>query len=327
MNIVETIDRFMKPLVAAIIKNRWGYTEEEFQKAKELGFFDVLSVKAMFYWLKAEPVCSRHCSGCHNESRPFYFNPMGMLVKHRCPPGICIHGLSQLSPVIYDYYDHMLRGEDPNRMIFDHVTCTDMGVELGGLGNNLFRITYERMPFLEIARFMFTMVPYLFIRNKRARGECRAVLEAPISGGPEPDEFMKSLPLSKEELESFLASPKRVKRLQAIEKFKDYRIVVKVVSSRACIAGHEAGDEFHIDAMAKILPGEKDQGVCLMALTKIWWRVMLMLERMAAAVDNDVPFESKLFDLPINCYGAGLPLGACGEILMTVELRRVSSSA
>jgi len=25
----------------------------------------------------------------------------------------------------------------------------------------------------------------------------------------------------------------------------------------------------------------------------------------------------------MNCYGAGLPLGACGEILMTVELRKV----
>ena len=34
-------------------------------------------------------------------------------------------------------------------------------------------------------------------------------------------------------------------------------------------------------------------------------------------------FKSKIFDLPMNCYGAGLPLGACGEILMTVELRKL----
>jgi len=58
-----------------------------------------------------------------------------------------------------------------------------------------------------------------------------------------------------------------------------------------------------------------------MALSKIWWRVMLMLERMADAGERAGELKSSLFDLPMNCYGAGLPLGACGEILMTVEIR------
>lgn len=325
MKITDGLDKLVKPLVNRIIVNRWGYTAEEFGKAAGLGFFEVLGLKSMFYWLKAEPVCSLHCSGCHSEGRPFYFNPMGMLIRHRCPASICIHGLSQLSPVIYGYYDHMLRGEDPNRMIFDHVTCTDTGVEMGGLGSNLFRITYERMPFPEVVRFLLIMAPYLFFKNRRARGDCRAVREAPVSGGPEPDRFMEGLPLNKEELASFLASPKRVRRLHAIEKFQGHHVVVKVVSSRACIAGHEAGDEFHLDAMGKVLQEGDGRGICLMALAKIWWRVMLMLERMAAAVDGEVTFEGGLFDLPMNCYGAGLPLGACGEILMTVELRDMAS--
>jgi uncharacterized repeat protein (TIGR04076 family) len=285
----------------------------------ELGLFDVLDMEAMSYWLVVELVCSRHCSGCHNEGRPLYLNPMGMLVKHKCPPGVCIHGLSQLSPLIYDYYDHMLQGKDPNQMIFNHVTCTDTGLELGGLGDNLFRIRREKMPFLEFVRFLNAMTPYLFIKNKRAGGECRAVKEAPTSGGPEPDEFMKELPIKDVELEAFLASPKRVKRLQAIERYKNHHIVVKVVSSEACIAGHEEGDEFLLDSMGKVLPGKDGDGICIMALTKIWWRVMLMLERMA----DDGEFTSQLFNLPMNCYGAGLPLGSCGEILMTVEVRKV----
>ena len=315
---MKVLDKLMSPILKIIIKNRWGYTEAEYQKALELGLFDVLGMEAMSYWLVVEPVCSRHCSGCHNEGRPFYINPMGMLVKHKCPPGICIHGLSQLSPVIYDYYDHMLQGKDPNQMIFDHVTCTDTGLELGGLGDNLFRVRREKMPFLEFVRFLNTMAPYLFIKNKRARGEYRAAKEAPTSGGPEPDEFMRGLPIGEQELESFLASPKRVKRLRAIERYRDHRIVVKVVSSEACIAGHKEGDEFLLDSMGKVLPGDDGDGICIMALTKIWWRVMLMLERMA----DDSEFTSKLFDLPINCYGAGLPLGACGEIMMTVEVRK-----
>lgn len=319
---MDILNRLSTPVLKLIIRNRWGYTEEEFRKASELGFFDVLDMKAMSCWLVAEPVCSSHCSGCHNEGRPFYFNPMGMLIRHKCPPGVCIHGLSQLSPVIYDYYDHMLRGMDPNDMLFDHVTCTDAGLELGGLGDNLFRIRRERMPLLEFARFMMSMAPYLFIKNKRARGECRAAREAPTGGGPEPDGFMRGLPLGDDELEAFLASPKRVRRLRSIERFKDHHIVIKVVSSRACIAGHKVGEEFNVDAFGMVLRPQDKEGVCIMALTKIWWRVMLMMERMASAVEMEGDFESKLFDLPMNCYGAGLPLGACGEIMMTVEVRK-----
>jgi uncharacterized repeat protein (TIGR04076 family) len=245
---------------------------------------------------------------------------MGMLIRHKCPPGVCIHGLSQLSPIIYNYYDHMLQGKDPNDMVFDHVTCTDIGLEMGGMGDNLFRITYEKMPFLEFMRFMLTMTPYIFFRNKRARGECRAVDEAPTSGGPAPSEFMKGLSLEPQEMEAFLASPARVKRLCAAETYRDHRILVKVVSAHACIAGHKEGDEFTIDAIGRVQPPADGEGICLMALHKIWWRVLLILERMAAAEEGGGNFQGTVFDLAMNCYGAGLPLGACGEILMKVEV-------
>ncbi|MBN1363571.1 MAG: hypothetical protein JW976_02070 [Syntrophaceae bacterium] len=315
------LNTLMKPIMRRITKNRWDYNDQELNKAAELGLFDVIDLKAMRHWIVADPICSVHCSGCHNEGRPLYFNALGMLIRHKCPSGICIHGLSQLSPIIYNYYDYMLQGKDPSEMIFNHATCTDIGLEMGGLGNNLFRVTYEKMPFLEFLRFMLTMTPYLFIRNKRARGQSRVLKETVNKGGAIPDEYMKGLPLEQEELESFLASPKRVKRLRAIEKFRNHHIVVRVVSSNACIAGHKKGDEFLIDSMGLVLPRQDEKGVCIMALTKIWWRVMLMLERMANAENGKGDFKSKLFDLPINCYGTGLPLGACGEILMKVEVR------
>ncbi len=319
MGMMDILDKLSAPALKVIIKNRWGYTEQEYQKALELGLLQALTMEAMMQWLVVEPVCSNHCSGCHNEGRPLYFNPMGMLIRHKCPPAICPHGISQLSPVMYDYLDHMLQGKDPNEMIFDHVTCTDAGLELGGLGDNLFRVRREKMPPLEFARFMMTMAPYLFVKNKRAKGECRALREAPTSGGPEPDEFMRGLPISSEELEAFMASPKRVRRLRSIEEFKDHHIVIKVVSSQACIAGHKEGDEFYLDAFGRVLQPAGSEGICIMALAKIWWRVLLMMERMAAGGE----LESQLFDLPMNCYGAGLPLGACGEIMMKVEVRKV----
>ncbi len=312
------LGRMAEPFMKRIIMNRWGYDEDDYAKANRLGLLQALDPGAMRYWLVAEPVCSAHCSACINEGRPLYFDPMGMLVRHRCPPGVCIHALSQLSPLIYDYYDHMMRGEDPNGMVFDHVACTDPGLEYGGLGNNLFRLRREKMPLAEYVRFMIAMALYLVKKNKKAVGECRAVREAPVSGGPEPDEFMRGLPIAAEELEAFLASPKRVKRLRSIERYRDRRIVVTVVSAEACIAGHKEGDEFLLGPLGRVLLGEGEDGICIMALTRIWWRVMLMMERMA----SDGDFSGKLFDLPMSCYGAGLPLGACGRIMMKVSVRK-----
>jgi uncharacterized repeat protein (TIGR04076 family) len=318
---MSLIDKIMQPMLHRISLNRWDYTEEEYRQAEGLGLFGVLDMEALRYWIVADPVCSAHCTGCHNEGRPLYFNAMGMLIKHKCPPSICIGGLSQLSPIIYNYYDHLLQGKDPNDMVFDHVTCTDLGLDMGGMGHNLFRVTYEKMPFLEFARFMLSMTPYLFVRNKRGRGECRAVKEAPVTGGPQPTEFMQGLPLTGEELEAFLASPGRTKRLRAVETYRNHRIVVRVTSSHACIAGHKTGDEFLLDAIGRVQPPEEGEGICIMALSKIWWRVMLVLERMAAASEGNAEAKGPLFDLALSCYGAGLPLGACGEIQMKVEVR------
>ena len=87
-----------------------------------------------------------------------------------------------------------------------------------------------------------------------------------MNDGPNPDKFMKGLPLDERSLKLFFASPVRVTRLRAIEKFKEYRIVIRVMSSDACIAGHKKGEEFLIDSMGSILPAENGKGICLMAL-------------------------------------------------------------
>jgi hypothetical protein len=39
---------------------------------------------------------------------------------------------------------------------------------------------------------------------------------------------------------------------------------------------------------------------------------------MAAAGEGKGDLKSTVFDLAMNCYDAGLPLGACGEILMRI---------
>ena len=319
---MKVLDKMLKPILKRIIINRWNYSEKEYEKADQLGLFDVFSMETLSYWIKAEPICSNHCSGCHHEEKPFYFNALGLLIKHKCPSFICIHGLSQISPIIYIYYDYLLQGKSPENLTFKHISCTDIGLEKGGLGNNLFEISVEKMPLWEFFRFMITMSKYIFVKNRKAVGNCFKIKNPQNKPIQEPTEFMKKLPITENELKKFLSSPERLKRLKSIEKFKNFKIVVKIVSSEGCIAGYKEGDEFYINSAGMILNENSHQNLCIMAFTKLWWRVILMLERMTYAEQNEKDFESKIFDLPINCFGAGFPVGECGEILMKVELKR-----
>ncbi len=56
--------------------------------------------------------------------------------------------------------------------------------------------------------------------------------------------------------------------------------MVTVVSASACLAGHGEDDAFLIDATGVVEPPADGGGICIMALHKIWRRVMRMLERM-----------------------------------------------
>jgi uncharacterized repeat protein (TIGR04076 family) len=315
------LQRLIERITLRIVRNRWGYTPEQLEKARGTGLVDAIELSDMSYWIKVEPVCASHCMGMNVEGSALYLDAMGGLIRHKCPPAVCVHALSQLSPLVYSYYDHMMQKKDPNQMLYDYIACTDPGLELGGLGSCTFRVTREKMPLWEQLRAMLSLAPYLFVWNKRQVGVCRAVREAPLSGGPEPDESMRRLPLGEKELEAFLAQPKRAMRLRALEKFKDYRIVIRVVESEACIAGHASGDQFILDPTGRVVLAENEKDICIMALNKAWFRVMLMLERMAEGSGGEAELTGPLFDIPVTCYGGAFPLGPCGKILMKVEAR------
>ena len=312
------VSRFLLGIQKRFLEKRCGLTEAEVQPLLDLG---IITSESSKYWIKAEPVFSRRCSACHYEGRPLYFNPFGLLIRRKCPAWICPHALAQLSPVLYGLLDLPFDTKRTDSILFKHITCTDPGPGRGGLGNVIFRVTREKMPSFERLRFFLTLL--LSRRDKRTIGKGRAVEEAAANGGPDPEEFMKALPIDERSLESFLASPVRVTRLRALEKFRDYRIIIRVVSSDACLAGHAQGDEFVIDPMGRIMPDGNGKGICLMAMNKPLYRVIVALERMAGSAEGDVDINSPWFDSHISCYGAGLPLGACGQIMMKLDYRKV----
>ena len=316
------IDNLIRKIAQRVMIRRWSYSPAEFEKASRLGFLDALNIRAGRYWLKAEAVCSHNCSALHTQGKALYFNPLGMLVTHKCPPAVCPHAVAAASPLVYLYYDYLLRGQDPASIVYATVPCTDVGVEYGGLGRNLFRITYERMPIWESARFLLRFAPFLVLTNKKAVPAGKDAHRADDSPGQPSDQPGLGTALSEREMEVFLKSPERARRLRGSERFRDYRIVLEVVNSEACICGHSKGDTFELDSMGRLLSGPTPTSVCILALARAWYRVLIVLERMAQQADEKEPdFSGALLDLPISCAGGGLPLSTCGRILMTARVQ------
>ena len=132
-------------------------------------------------------------------------------------------------------------------------------------------------------------------------------------------EFLADYPLTDGEREIFVQSQKRVNKILAIEKYRNARIVARIVSSEACIAGHGVGDTITFDSMGRLLTASGEKPVCIRLLNRIWYRLIMILDRMADDTGNGVgkgDFKGEVIDVRMNCYGAPFPYGDCGQVLM-----------
>ena len=126
-------------------------------------------------------------------------------------------------------------------------------------------------------------------------------------------------PLTNQEREVFLESPKRVNKILGIEKHRDARIVARIVASEACIAGHGVGDTIAFDSMGRLLTEAGDKPVCIRLLNRIWYRLIMILDRMADDTEGAIgsgDFAGEVIDVRMNCFGAPFPYGDCGQVLM-----------
>ena len=132
-------------------------------------------------------------------------------------------------------------------------------------------------------------------------------------------QFLSEYPLTSGEREIFVQSPKRVDKILAIEKYRDARIVARIVASEACIAGHGVGETIAFDSMGRLLTAEGDKPVCIRLLNRIWYRLIMILDRMADDSEDAIgkgDFSGEVIEVRMNCYGAPFPYGDCGQVLM-----------
>jgi hypothetical protein len=129
--------------------------------------------------------------------------------------------------------------------------------------------------------------------------------------------------LTEEEREVFVESPKRVHKILGIEQHRDSKIVASIVASEACIAGHQVGDRIVFDSAGRLLVEEAGKPVCIRLLNRVWYRLIMILDRMADDKGDAIPdcgFQGEVIEVRMSCYGAPFPYGDCGQVLMEFHL-------
>jgi hypothetical protein len=133
--------------------------------------------------------------------------------------------------------------------------------------------------------------------------------------------------LSDAEVDVFIQSEKRKKRIAGIERWKQARIVVEIVKSDACIAGHGVGEKIYFDAMGRLLTESTGKPVCSRLLNKIWYRLIMVLDRIADEKNGSLgggDFTGEVPSVPMSCYSAEFPFGDCGYVLMGVSMEEIN---
>lgn len=138
--------------------------------------------------------------------------------------------------------------------------------------------------------------------------------------------LLKEYPITDEERKVFIRSKKRINKIIGIEKFKNARIVAKIIKSEACIAGHIVDDTICFDAMGRLLADETDKPICSRLINRIWYRLIMILDRMADDTNDYIGngnFDGEIIEVRMSCYGADFPYGDCGQVLMEVSVEGV----
>lgn len=169
---MQWIDDLYSKIVWRIFRNRGGYTDREIEEVKKKKWvIPLMDMSRSFHWFKVEMVKTNRCSVGWKEGDRLYFDFSGMLLKRKCPGLICPHAIAALSPVMYTALDRIGRGADPAQLQFDHVCCTDPGFDKKGLGNNLMKISLEKVPIWDYLMNMLPLQLYLFHHAWKARGK------------------------------------------------------------------------------------------------------------------------------------------------------------
>jgi uncharacterized repeat protein (TIGR04076 family) len=168
---MKWLQRTYEKLAWRMLGNKYGFSKREVGKLQKTKWVPTLmDITRPFYWFRVDMEKTNRCSAGWKEGQSLYFDFSGMLITRKSPKLICPHALAVISPIIYSCLDRIMRGANPSGMQINYISCTDPGYDQLGMGNNLFKITYERAPLVVCLRSMLSLAPYILFRSSKARG-------------------------------------------------------------------------------------------------------------------------------------------------------------
>jgi len=125
---------------------RLGYSDEELARFRQNPKWVKMveeTPEFMTHRIIAEVVSSHGCHAQHKVGDKFVMDGNGQLITAECPQRMCVMALAPLVPAIYAIYERFAAKLDANGMLFDRVSCMDVGPECGGWGRILMRVYVE----------------------------------------------------------------------------------------------------------------------------------------------------------------------------------------
>lgn len=91
----------------------------------------------------AEVIESQGCHAGHRVGQKIVMDGNGQLISKECPDKMCIFAVAALESPVHVIYERFISGSDPNNERTAVVQCSDIGLEKGGWGKILMKVSVE----------------------------------------------------------------------------------------------------------------------------------------------------------------------------------------
>jgi uncharacterized repeat protein (TIGR04076 family) len=121
-----------------------------------------------------------------------------------------------------------------------------------------------------------------------------------------------------EDIAKYRSNKRYVKAMEDAPKFMTHNIIVEVIESHNCNAGHKVGDKFVLTGNGYLIADESPKYMCIHALGAFMPYIYAMWERFYEDLDPN----GLLFDI-VHCPDTGCKKGGWGELLMRMYAEEV----
>jgi hypothetical protein len=136
-----------KDQIAQMIRRRLKLEDKEWSPIESNPRFQRLfqnALEASRYRLIAEVIESKGCNSGHVVGQQLVFESGGNILTKENPDRICAFLMPNLTVLINAFFENLMNGRDPARVMFDTTGCFDTGPRCGGWGHIVVRMSAEK---------------------------------------------------------------------------------------------------------------------------------------------------------------------------------------